>query len=69
VLGVLADLFIVRLAGDEARYLILETKGFDPVEAIKVAAAERGVRAVNGEGSHGVWVYGLAKKVGVLTGF
>ncbi|MEK6631088.1 MAG: type III restriction endonuclease subunit R, partial [Acidobacteriota bacterium] len=60
--------FIVRLAGSEVRYLILETKGFDPLEEIKVAAAERWVRAVNGDGSHGVWVYGLAKKVGDIDG-
>ena len=42
--------FIVRLAGDAVRYLILETKGYDPPEDMKTPAARRWVRAVNADG-------------------
>ena len=52
--------FIVRLAGTTDRYLILETKGFDPVADVKKAAAERWVNAVNADGSFGHWAYRLA---------
>ena len=51
--------FIVRLAGAGDRYLILETKGFDPVADVKKAAAERWVSAVNADGSFGIWAYRL----------
>jgi len=57
--------FIVRLAGKDPlkpSYLILETKGFDPIEGVKVAAAERWVNAVNADGRHGAWTYQLIKK-------
>ena len=39
--------FLVRLADDEERYLILETKGYDPLQDLKTQAALRWVRAVN----------------------
>jgi len=39
--------------------LILETKGFDPLEGIKKAAAERWVNAVNADGSYGRWQYAI----------
>ncbi len=55
--------FIIRLASDEPRYLILETKGFDPTEEVKRAAAERWVRAVNADGGYGRWSYVVAKRV------
>jgi len=55
--------FIVRFANDSNRYLILETKGFDELEEVKREAAERWVRAVNAEGSFGVWHYAIAKQV------
>ena len=54
--------FIIRLQGETPRHLILETKGFDPLEDIKRAAAERWVKAVNAEGSYGEWCYRLVKK-------
>ncbi len=38
--------FIIRLAGDGERYLILETKGFDPQKEVKLAAAEKTSAAV-----------------------
>ena len=51
--------FIVRLAGDGKRYLILEIKGYDPIEDVKAQAAQRWVRAVNASGGHGIWIYDL----------
>jgi hypothetical protein len=55
--------FLVRLRGDTARVLILETKGFDPLEEVKRQAAERWVRAVNADACHGRWSYAVAKSV------
>ncbi len=56
--------FIIRLKTESkpVEYLILETKGFDPLEGVKKAAAERWVHAVNVEGSYGRWQYGIARK-------
>jgi type III restriction enzyme len=54
--------FLIRLATDPPRNLILETKGFDPLEEVKRAAAERWVAAVNAEGSFGRWEYAVAKR-------
>lgn len=54
--------FVIRLKGEEARFVILETKGYDPLEDIKRAAAERWVKAVNTESSYGMWSYRLVKK-------
>jgi type III restriction enzyme len=56
--------FVVRLSanGGKPVHLILETKGFDPLEVVKVAAAERWVKAVNADGRHGAWSYSLVKK-------
>ena len=51
--------FIVRLVGDEKRYLILETKGFDTLEQVKTQAADRWVRAVNTTGDFGHWDYAV----------
>ncbi|MBN2124967.1 MAG: DEAD/DEAH box helicase family protein [Deltaproteobacteria bacterium] len=56
--------FIVRLtlSKKEAHYLIIETKGFDPLEGVKTAAAERWVKAVNADGQFGIWQYAIARK-------
>ncbi|MEW6666230.1 MAG: BPTD_3080 family restriction endonuclease [Thermodesulfobacteriota bacterium] len=56
--------FIVRIAPDQTNnnYLILETKGFDPLEDVKRAAADRWTRAVNEDGQFGRWYYAVAKK-------
>ena len=56
--------FIVRLNGPngENTYLILETKGYDPLAEVKKAAAERWVSAVNADGAYGRWAYRLASK-------
>ncbi len=51
--------FIVRMAGDDARYVVVETKGFDPMADVKRAAAERWVRAVNADNAWGAWHYRL----------
>lgn len=55
--------FIVRLASESQRFLILETKGYDELKDVKRAAAERWVRAVNADGSFGLWHYRIAEKV------
>ena len=54
--------FIVRLKTKPPSYLILETKGWDPLEEVKRAAAERWVAAVNADGTYGRWKYKVAKK-------
>jgi type III restriction enzyme len=55
--------FLARLVDESQRHLILETKGVDPLEEVKSAAAERWVVAVNAERSYGRWQYAVAKKV------
>ena len=60
--------FIIRLKGDAPVHMILETKGYDPLEDVKRAAAERWVSAVNAEGSYGRWVYRLTKKTTEVSG-
>ena len=51
--------FIVRLKGDRERYLILETKGYDPLTGVKTQAARRWVNAVNVDRSFGTWSYAV----------
>lgn len=53
--------FLLRLKGNGEHYLILETKGYDPLTKIKTAAAQRWVSAVNADGKFGQWVYRLVK--------
>ena len=60
--------FIVRLKTAPERHLILETKGFDPLEEVKVSAARRWVSAVNADGTYGGWAYVIAKKVSDVAG-
>jgi type III restriction enzyme len=55
--------FIIQLDGESRRYLILEVKGYDPLEEVKRAAAKRWVAAVNADGTHGVWHFAMAKRV------
>lgn len=55
--------FIIRLRADEQLHLILEVKGYDLLEEVKAAAAERWVSAVNADGKYGHWRYKLIKKV------
>lgn len=56
--------FIVHL--DDGVSLILETKGYDPLEDVKAQAAERWVRAVNAEGSFGEWRYAVAHDMALV---
>ncbi len=49
--------FVVRLNSVEERYLLLETKGYDPLKEIKKAAAERWCAAVNAHCGFGNWTY------------
>ena len=51
--------FIVRL--DNGVHLILETKGYDPLDEVKAAAAYRWVDAVNADGSFGEWRYAVVR--------
>jgi type III restriction enzyme len=53
--------FIIRL--DNGVQLILETKGYDPLDEVKAAAAYRWVDAVNADGSFGEWRYAVAHEV------
>jgi type III restriction enzyme len=55
--------FMIRLKTGPPRHLVLETKGYDPLEEVKRAAAERWVAAVNADGRYGRWAYAVAKKV------
>lgn len=50
--------FLIRFV--DGRYLILETKGHDPLAEVKVGAAHRWVAAVNAEGSYGQWDFAIA---------
>jgi type III restriction enzyme len=52
--------FVVRLRRGPSRYLILETKGYDPLKEVKRQAAERWVAAVNADARHGVWECAVA---------
>jgi type III restriction enzyme len=55
--------FVLRLksADKETNYLILETKGFDPLAEVKRAAALRWTKAVDTDGRFGYWRYAMAK--------
>lgn len=53
--------FLVRLTSGVT--VVLETKGYDPLEEVKRAAAERWVAAVNAEGSFGEWRYVISHDV------
>lgn len=53
--------FLVRLTNGVL--LILEVKGHDPLEQIKMQAAQRWVDAVNAEGSFGEWRYAIVHEM------
>src|SRR5262249_23735995 len=55
--------FLIRLKCEGVSHVILEIKGYDELEEVKRAAAERWVAAVNAEGGYGRWRYVLVKKV------
>lgn len=58
--------FLIRLKSDPVSHMILETKGHDPLEVVKSAAARRWVSAVNADGSHGQWRYAIVHRVGEI---
>ena len=51
--------FVVRIGNGE-QFLLLETKGYDPLKDVKQAAAQRWCAAVNNCAEYGVWRYALA---------
>jgi len=51
--------FVARLKNGRESFLILETKGYDPLKEIKRQAALRWVSAVNAEGTFGRWRYSV----------
>lgn len=55
--------FIVRLNAPGELYLVLETKGFDPLADVKSAAAQRWVAAVNADGRFGRWSFVMARSI------
>jgi type III restriction enzyme len=59
--------FIIRLNSPDERYLILETKGYDPLKEVKCAAAERWVNAVNSDGKVGAWAFSIAEHPSEVT--
>lgn len=58
--------FLVRL--DNGVTLVLETKGYDPLEEVKAQAAQRWVDAVNADGRYGEWRYATAHEMGAVSG-
>ena len=58
--------FIIHLTGPEPRYLILETKGYDPLSEVKEQAAQRWVRAVNATGSFGRWAFNIVTEIAAV---
>jgi len=52
--------FVISINHGPERFLLLETKGFDPIREIKSQAAERWVAAVNADGRYGRWHYRVA---------
>ena len=58
--------FVVRYAPD--RYLILETKRFDPTAEVKRAAALRWTAAVNAHGSYGELDFKMPRELGKVRG-
>ena len=54
--------FIIRLNTADERYLVLETKGYDPLKEVKDAAAHRWCSAVNAHGGFGHWSFEMTDK-------
>jgi type III restriction enzyme len=60
--------FIIRFDTADERYVILETKGYDPLKELKQAAAQRWCSAVNALGGFGRWSYELVEKLERVRG-
>jgi type III restriction enzyme len=59
--------FLIRLRAEQANHLILEMKGYDPLEEVKTAAGQRWVAAVNADDTHGRWAYRVAHSVSAIA--
>lgn len=55
--------FLVRLSDRPDHYLVLETKGFDPLAEVKTSAAVRWANAVNASRCYGRWEYRVARSL------
>lgn len=55
--------FVIRLKAAGERYLVLETKGFDPLAEVKAAAAHRWAAAVTADGRFGYWSFAMARSI------
>jgi type III restriction enzyme len=56
--------FILRLASHAGRrFLILETKGYDPLDEVKEAAAHRWCGGVNADGRYGQCSFAMARRM------
>ena len=53
--------FLIRLKTDH-RHLILETKGYDPLEEVKKARGRALGEAVNADGTYGQWAYEMIRQ-------
>ena len=60
--------FIIQLDTKNERHLILETKGYDPLEDVKKAAAGRWCAAVNAHGGYGHWRYKMIRRAEEVRG-
>jgi type III restriction enzyme len=54
--------FVLRLSGESGLNLVVETKGFDPLEEVKAQAARRWTDAVNADGRFGRWAFAIVHK-------
>jgi type III restriction enzyme len=60
--------FVVRLKGESELSLVLETKGFDPLEEVKAQAARRWTDAINADGQFGRWAFAIVHKPEEIRG-
>jgi type III restriction enzyme len=60
--------FIIRLNTEAERYLVLETKGYDPLKEVKEAAARRWTDAVNADGKFGHWSFHMIAAPSEVSG-
>jgi type III restriction enzyme len=60
--------FLIRLQTKDERYVVLETKGYDPLKEVKKAAAERWVNAVNADAKFGRWHFAMVEDPSEVSG-
>ncbi len=59
--------FLIRLDLPLPAYFLLETKGHDPLEDVKAAAAKRWCNAVNATGKYGFWQYDVVHMIPAVS--